>query len=166
MTKNISLVLIWLTLAVGCETVRVADNVFTPKNGLYKVAIPEDSWDILKVSNEDVTLWNGKYKAMLAIISNRSDGAELPLEVLNNHLLLGISNKAALSRDETSVDGVKALHTILMAELDGNPLKIYVVVLKKDETVFNIVYWADPDHYDNGIGDFESLLKSFRFVKR
>ncbi len=66
-------------------------------------------------------------------------------------------------RSSSSLDGREALRSRYLARLDGVPVELELVVLKKDNCVFDFTYVAPP-----GAGrsrawpDFDTLLAGFR----
>lgn len=167
MIKNLKNVILLLLIfeTVGCKTIQVVDNVFIPEHGLYRVPLPEGNWDIVMVSEEDIAMRNNLSMAMLTIILNPVAHIDMPLEVLLNHILIGIHNKMVLAKNETLIDGEMAINAILRAEMDGKVIKMDVFVVRRGGKAFNILYWAHPDHYDKTIHDFEAMVKGFTFVR-
>ena len=62
------------------------------------------------------------------------------------------------------LDGREALHTILMAKLDGVPKKFDVWVLKKDGCVYDLYLIAPPDRFDASVGEFRRFVGGFATV--
>ncbi len=84
------------------------------------------------------------------------------LRALSESLLIGINDKEALSREETTVDGVPALRTIYTGTLNKVPLKIATVVLRKNICIYDFTYASSPEHFDLGIVDFNNFVSQFR----
>jgi hypothetical protein len=61
-------------------------------------------------------------------------------------------------------DGREAMHTSLVAKLDGVPMAYDVWVLKKDGCVYDLLYLAPPADVDRGIEAFHRLVRGFTTV--
>lgn len=91
------------------------------------------------------------------IVSARScgDADDVPLDVLTNHLLLGIEGRRELGRQALVLDGRAALRTRLDATLDGVPVALDVVVLKKDGCTVDLYLVAPRAAYADRRADFD-----------
>ena len=89
-----------------------------------------------------------------------ADADDVPLDVLTNHLLFGLEHKQERSRRPLTLDGRAALRTRLEATLDGVPLALDVVVMRKDGCTHDLMLIAPR-------GDLARLEPEFeRFVAR
>lgn len=102
---------------------------------------------------------------MIAIISSKIENKGFSLEMLKRHLLIGMTAKKIVSEDSVLVDNQSALHTILEGKMDNNKLKINSYVIKVGDKVYDLVYWAPADSFDSVKGDFENMVRTFRFTK-
>lgn len=102
---------------------------------------------------------------MIAIISSKIENKGFSLEMLNRHLFLGMTDKKIISMESMLMDNQSALHTILEGEMDNYKLKIDSYVIKVGDKVYDLVYWAPSDSFDPVRGDFENLVRTFRFTK-
>ena len=82
---------------------------------------------------------HGCVLAMNATCDNHGDPG---LEVLTTHLLFGFTDRQLQSRTEKQVDGRAALFSHYLAQLDGVPVELQLVVLKKDGCVHDFIYVA------------------------
>ncbi len=113
---------------------------------------------------EDLALWNSGAGAGLAVIPHRQERGNLPLDVLQTHLFIGIKHRRILSKHCVTLSEQRALHTVLIGEVNGSEIKISSYVLARDGWVYDLVYWAQPDCFDNALGDFERMVTSFVFI--
>ncbi|MDN3515632.1 MAG: hypothetical protein NG747_14700 [Candidatus Brocadia sp.] len=167
---SIKKTLLWLSIASllyisGCATFEIKEGVFSPSNGKYTVSMPGKGWEPLKIGKEDIVLWYKQHHAMIAIISSEIENKGLSLEMLNRHLFLGMTNKEIISKEPVLVDNQSALHTILEGKMDNNKLKFDAYIIKMGDTVYDLVYWAPCDSFEDVRSDFERMVMSFKFVK-
>ncbi len=95
-----------------------------------------------------------------------SDGDDVPLDVLTNHLLLGIEGRKERGRRAFVLDGRAALRTRLDATLDGVPVALDVVVLKKDGCTVDLYLVAPEAAYDERRADFDRFVSGALQVSR
>ena len=102
------------------------------------------------------------------IVSAKScgDGDDVPLDVLTNHLLLGIEGRRELGRRSLVLDGRAALRTRLDATLDGVPVALDVVVLKKDGCTIDLYLVAPRAAYAERRADFDHFVSGAVQVSR
>lgn len=91
-------------------------------------------------------------------------GDDVPLAVLTSHLLFGIETRQELGRDLFTLDGRQALRTRLLGELDGVPVALELVVLKKDGCVYDLQLIAAPSELAARQRDFAALVQGFATI--
>lgn len=151
---------------LGCATIKIEQGIFSPrdKNFIMKLPESEKGWKPLPADKEDIALWHKQYKAIIAVISSDIENKGFSLEMLNRLLFLGITNKKIVSKESVPVDKQRALHMILEGELDHCRLKIDSYIIRIGDKVYDLVYWAPTDSFDKVKGDFEDMIRSFRFT--
>lgn len=162
------LIVVFFVLLAGCQTQQVIVNgTFTSPQKTYKVVLPGEGWVLLgQRMGEDLAMWNsdGEGWATFAIISRREEHGNLPLDILQTHLFIGIRHRKILSKQYVTLSTQRALHTILIGEVNGGEIKISSYVITRNGWVCDIVYWAQPEHFDGALDDFERMVKSFVFI--
>jgi hypothetical protein len=78
----------------------------------------------------------------IAASSTCGPADDVPLDVLTNHLLFGVEHKQERSRVPFTLAGRAALRTRLDGTLDGVPVSLDVVVLKKDGCTHDLMLIA------------------------
>lgn len=146
---------------VGCAG-GLRGGVFSKAGVSYRVAAPDASaWQPVSFSDNDVA-WSarrsGHMLAMNAVCKGQEDA---PLDVLTRHLLFGFTEKERLERLEVSLDGRQALRTTWRASLDGVPVEMELVVLKKDGCVHDLTYVSPPGERGAHQAEFEALVRGF-----
>ena len=69
-----------------------------------------------------------------------------------------------LSQEVVPFDGREAMHSVMLAKLDGVPKKFDVWVLKKDGCVYDMYLIAEPARFDAGVGEFRKFVSGFTTV--
>jgi hypothetical protein len=92
------------------------------------------------------------------------DGDDVPLSALTQHLFLQFTDRSIEHQETVAFDGREAMHSILSAKLDGVANKFDVWVLKKDGCVYDLYYFAPPEHFDAGQPHFDEFARGFATV--
>ena len=87
--------------------------------------------------------------------------SQVPLKALTAHLLIDITDREILSREETTIDYRDAMVTVVKGKLDGGEVQMDLRVVKIDDCVYDLAYVAAPESFGEGHADFEALVKSF-----
>ncbi len=146
----------------------IRDYAAVSAGALYKFDIPGNEWSRNDVSDRTLLLENSENSensAMVAIITNFIDNESLVPVIMVNHLLIDIKDKEILQKEKVILDGMDAVNVILEGKVDDTAVKINVFVVKRGQVGLNIIYWAPIGKYENAVGDFLSLVKSFKFIK-
>lgn len=165
MTRCLSVV--FFVLLAGCQTQQVIINgTFTNPQKAYKVVLPKDGWVSLRQGlGEDIAMQNPSAGgATFAVISHRQKYSNLPLDILQAHLFIGIKHRKILTKEHVTLSKQGALHTILTGKVNGGEVKISSYVVEKNGWVYDLVYWARPEHFAGALDDFERMVKSFVFI--
>ncbi|HLE86105.1 MAG TPA: hypothetical protein VI727_00410 [Candidatus Brocadiaceae bacterium] len=156
--------ILYSLLILGCAQLQVKDGTLSPPHKNYTANIPDKGWALVKACKEDMALWHKQSHAMIAFISSDIENKKYSLEMLNSQLFIGMKNKKILLNEPILVDNQKAMHTILVCEIDNHKFKVESYVIKFGNKVYDLVSWAPPDLFDYIRKDFENIIKSFKFL--
>ena len=156
---------IYIVHVFGCAPLQIKEGVFSPPHEKYTVNMLGKGWEPIKVGKEDMALWHKQYHATITIISSDIENKKVSLKMLNNQLFIGMKNKKILSNEPMLVDNQKALHTIVESEMDNCKLKIDSYVIEVGDKVYDLVYWSPSHSFSSVQGDFENMVKTFKFTQ-
>jgi len=115
----------------------------------------------LELRGNDLAFLSNSSPHSIAVNSTCDNYEDAPLEVLTNHLLMGFTDKERLSQDLARLDGRESLHSHVQARMDGVPVELFLVVLKKNGCIYDFTYLAPqgrfPEHFDT----FRAFIKPF-----
>jgi hypothetical protein len=117
-------------------------------------------WSRIQLEGADLA-YRDPAAAGSAMVDFRCKEADIdaPLTVLTQQLIMGTTERDVVSEETIPFDGREALHTVMRAKLDGVPLQYDIFVMKKDECVYDLVYLAPPDRYEQGAAAFERFAR-------
>ncbi len=161
MTRSALILLLALPALTGCRRVSFEDSVFTKPDVNYSVGELPGHWHRVYLEDTDLSFSETGTGRALSINSTCEGHDDPPLPVLTRHLLMGFTERQEQSQRTIVLDGREALRSRYMAKLDGVPVELELVVLKKDGCVFDFTYVAPPGEVEPRLGDFETLLAGF-----
>lgn len=161
--------LVGLTLAVvvsgACGGGLTSFDGAVYRNGSvgFRVGRVPAGWAPINVPNASLAYRDDAHEAS-ALVNGRcgaKDG-DTPLLALNNHLVMGTTEREIVTQETIPFDAREALHTRMNAKLDGVPRSFDIYVLKKDGCVYDFVYVAPPALLLEGVDAFEAFVREFR----
>jgi len=156
-----TLAVVFLVMA-GCRTAGFQDGVFAKPGVRYALTPPSEGWKPVAVEGNDLAWFSTSSDHSLAVDSTCSQGEDAPLEVLTNHLLMGFTERQRLSQEKEPLDGRESLHSLYTAKMDGVPVELELVVLKKDGCVYDFVYVSPPGRAAEKHAAFDALVRGFK----
>ncbi|MBN1206676.1 MAG: hypothetical protein JXB05_17465 [Myxococcaceae bacterium] len=155
------LALLALPATAGCRHVRFEDSVFSKPEVHYRIGELPEHWHRVFVEGNDLAFSERDTGRAISINSTCEGHDDPPLEVLTRHLLMGFTERQELSQQLIALDGREALRSRYTAKMDGVPVELELVVLKKDGCVFDFTYVAPPAQAQARMPDFDGLLAGF-----
>ena len=151
-----------LLLATGaCRSGGFRDGVFA-KDGVRYAIQPPQGWTAVSVEDTDLAWASGRTGFSIAVNSTCAQSADVPLNVLTNQLLMGFTERQRVSETSETLDGREALRSRFKARLDGVPVSLELLVLKKDGCVYDFMYLAPPDKQGEHQDDFDHVVGAFK----
>ena len=127
----------------------------------YKVKPPSAGWSEVKVAGSDAAWVHEKSHASLMVNALCEGSEDAPLTALTNHLLFGTTDREFIKQEEVMVSRRAGLETTANFKLDGVPRRMKALVVKKDGCVYDIVYAAPPESFDQGLAGYDSVRANF-----
>ena len=153
---------ILLIVLGGCAQWAAGKRTISPLYKKYTLNITGNGWEPMKAGKEDMALWNKHSHAMMAFLTSDLENKKYTLETLNTQLFIGLKGKKILSKEQVTIDNQKAMHTILIGNVDNQQLKIDSYVIQAKGHVYDLVYCAPSDSFEDVHRDFENAIKSFK----
>lgn len=154
-------------LAGGGGCARGLQNGYFSKGDLrYRVAAPPPGWHQLRLAGNDLAYVSDDKAHSIALNATCENHEDPPLEVLTQHLLLGFTDRENKKTEALKLDGREALRSWYTAKLDGIPVDLDLVVMKKDGCVHDFVYLSPVDRGDQQRSVFEKVLQEFHAEHR
>jgi hypothetical protein len=146
----------------GCAGARIEGGVFHSPKG-YRLALPGHEWSARLRGAADLELRHHQEPAAMLVNASCDDRLpETTLDVLTRHLLVGLGHRALLSREDVTVDGRVAQHSLLAGRSgDGTPVQVEAYVVRDGRCVYDFLYAAPPPSFGAWRADFGRLVATF-----
>ena len=81
------------------------------------------------------------------------------------HLTAGVAVGAPLREESLTLDNRAALMRVYSGNLDGVPLRVGAVVLKKNNCTYDMLYLSPSSTFEAGWADFVGVLSGFQVMR-
>lgn len=163
-------VLLWLLLLCSCFGLDRSGGIMkyregTVRTGTGRFTAPQlpPPWKSPKIRLKQLVHENDLLGATIvtdALCGPKFDDAPLPR--LAKELFQRLQERRITSEKAFTLDGRAALRMQGGGRMDGVPIRMDVVVMKKDFCLYDFVYFAPPATHGQGVGDFEGYVHGFR----
>jgi hypothetical protein len=141
-------------------------STFRGEGFAFRVPQKPASWTVLKTTANAITYRDAASEGTIAVTGRcKVDGDDVPLASLTQHLFIQFTERSIESQETVPFDGREAMHTVLVAKLDGVPSKFDVWVLKKDGCVYDMYFFAPPARFAEGVAAWSSYVHGFATVR-
>lgn len=140
------------------------NRVFIRHNLWYTVGELPEPWETLKTNVRAVAWYNPE---LLSTISTdvlcEATAGDRPLSVVAGDVAAAIEDRTVSNVQKFTLDGRGALREKVVGSVDGVPLEMDLVVLKKNNCAFNMMAVASPQDMPSVRPYFEDFFNGFHF---
>ncbi len=156
----------WLAIAfLSCTATSYDGATFKRGKLTYQTGGLPETWKRIGVEDANLAF---KHKDGGAIVCNAicgdADIRDVPLDVLINQSLFGVEAQKEISREELKLDGRAAVRTRVSGSMDGVPIELDLVVMKKDNCTFDFQLVTTPEEFTARQPDFERFFRAFHKI--
>lgn len=151
----------WLSACASSGS--FVNQIYRRADVAYRVGALSATWKRVSSKGADLA-FRRRDGGTIAASSLCAGGEDVPLDVLTNHLLFGVESQQEHSRTSFTLDGRAALRTRLAGEVDGVPVELELVVLKKDGCTYDLQLIASAQQLARCQADFEAFVQGFGTV--
>jgi hypothetical protein len=153
-----------LTLA-ACPGVKVRqgpqDGEVITERTRYRFGEPGPGWRRVSLGDVDVAWVRDSTGHTLSANSTCTDYNEAPLAALRRQQMVGFTESERVEEREQMVDGRAALFSRWRARLDGVPVELGLVTVKKDGCIYDFTYTSPSGAYDAQSQALARLVQGF-----
>jgi hypothetical protein len=150
-------------LLAGCPSGTFAGGVFRNARTAYRLGPLPGQWHRINLPGGNVAFRHESGGSILANSLCRKS-RDVSLDVLTNQTLFGFEERRERSRAHVTLDGRAALRTRVSGTLDGVPVELELLVLRKDGCIYDLQLVAAPASFDARIADFDAMVAAFQVL--
>ena len=133
-------------LAPGCGGGRVVDGTYANPDTGFRIPAPPAPWVPAALPDVDVA-FRHPGAGTIAVFSECGGSERGPLRSLARHLFFGLKGQRIVEQAPVSLNGAEALRTVVRGTLEGRPVVVDSVVVRRGMCVVDLVLAAPPDAY-------------------
>lgn len=160
--------LCFLALFAGCFGRGLRDDgLYVGKYSEYRVGHPEKPWRKISIRDGgDISYLNSELGATLLVSSFCKGVKDSPLTALTQDLLIGMTDQRLVAQRTEKISEREGLISEMTAKIDGVLQSFKMMVVKKDNCVYDIVLSSDPETFDSAKPAFDAVLGGFYIERR
>jgi hypothetical protein len=153
-------------LVTGCATPsgRVVGGQYVDAAKGFQVALPRSGWQVTQSAGADLALRNAGADASMAVSASCPEQETGPLPALARHVLFGLRQVEWLRQEPIQVDGVAGLETVVRGTVEGVPVQVRSVVVRRKGCLYDLLFVAPPEGFEARGADFEAFLSGWEFI--
>lgn len=133
------------------------------KEATYRVGDPGADWRPHAEKGAQVAWRNRRAPGVIQVRSQCQEHGDSSLEQFTDHLRIDFDAWSVVEQRFVTLVDREAVRTTVDARLDGVPVKLELVVLKKNGCLFDLSYVAVPSSFAPGLPAFERVVQGFSF---
>lgn len=159
-------VLVAVGMHLGCTTAHLVDNRYQDEHVGYTIGQPGAGWVQMRLEKANVAWHHPDLAAGMFLNSTCGGVQDAPLIALSNELLIGSTEREIVQQEVMPWSNREALETVVTCKLDGVARKRILFVIKKDGCVYDLVYDASPEHFDEGLAAYRAVRDGLDIAAR
>lgn len=154
-------------LSAGCGGAAFDGGIYKGDGFAFRVPETPGGWRRLDLDGAALA-FEARAEGAIVALNGRcgEEGEDVPLRSLTQHLFMQFTERVILEQSVVPFDGREAMHTVMVAKLDGVPRKFDIWVMRKDGCVYDLLYLAPPENFERGKETFRAYVSGFRALPR
>jgi hypothetical protein len=148
----------------ACAVGTVRDGVYHDPRRRFTVRVPAGRWEPLTLDGAALSFRAPDLNAGMGLRVDCDRPEPGPVSSVARHLFFGLQDKQVETRERVAVPGADGVRTRLRARLDDRPVIVDGVTLRHGECLYDFVYVAPPQRFEEGRADFDAFFRSWTLV--
>lgn len=139
-------------------------KVFIRNKKYYTVGLLPDGWENFNTRARTISFYNKQYKASISTDAycGKSVG-DRALDSLSGGIITALEGRNVVEEGHFTLDDRGALRQKITGTVDGVATDVDIVIVRKDECVFDFYSVSQPGSADGVKADFETFFKGFHY---
>lgn len=159
--RNHFIVCITILLLGGCVSIELPGAKSKPAQNVAYTP-PTTPFKDLKGAGFDKAWLSEKTGNTIAYTSDCGNGNDPSLQQIEAESLSSLNNLQTISSEEISFDGRAALSSTSSGTLDGVPVRLSLLVFKKNGCNYALSYGGTEKQFSSEISQFENFKRNFK----
>ena len=159
--RFLGLLLGTVCLLAGCATGRIVDGTYRDRAHGYEVRLPPAPWVLAPLDGAVLSFKAPPLGAAMALDVECQNPEQGELPWVARHLFFGLRDTRAQEREVIQMSGAEAIRSRLQATLDGQPVEVEGVTVRRGGCLYDFMYAAPPAEFSRGRPDFETFVNSW-----
>lgn len=139
-------------------------RVFLTKQKTYSVGILPKGWERLDNKARAISFYNKDLRSSISTDAFCGEGVEAQkIYSLGGEMMTAVEKRNTLSETEFELDGRGALRRVVAGSLDGVPVIVDLVVVRKNGCVFDFYAVGEGEISNEVETEFEMFFGAFHF---
>lgn len=152
------LALLW---TAACATGSVRDGTYRDAQDRFSVRLPPARWRPASLEGATLAFRAPDLDAGMGLRADCSNPEPGPLPWVARHLFFGLTDKRVDASEQTTRADASLVRTRLHARLDGRPVEVDAVTVRSASCLYDFMYVAPPDRFEEGRPDFDAFVRSW-----
>lgn len=158
----ILLTMIIIFADVGCVSVKLPTSLSAPEKAKgISVKAPTSPFKSSTSPNSDQMWISSKTASTISYFTSCSS-TEPPLKNIRATAFSGLENVEVTKEDMIKISDREALKSDVEGKLEGVPVKIQLVIFKKNSCSYSLTYVALKENFEKELDQFTNFIKNFR----
>lgn len=146
----------------GCVSVKLSsDDHQQAEPNKLKYKDPARPFEKTELSQADKAWQSPKTGNSISFFSDCKSNT-LPLKSIRTNLFTGIESLKVIDESILNFNDREALRSIVLGKMEGIPIKVNLIVFKKNMCTYSLSYVALIDQYDQELASFLRFVESFK----
>lgn len=161
MNHIIKYILISFLLLTGCVSVNLGGGKASKATDIIFVA-PKVSFDKIQNESFDHAWQNPKNGNTIAFLSECRTKTDISMQLMEKESLEALENLKIIKSNSFEYNDREAKELLAEGQVDGIPVKIQLVLLKKNECNYTISFVGRKKFFDTDQNTFQTFLTEFK----
>ncbi len=150
-----------LSLVSACAAGRTAGEVYQDHRNGFQVRLPREAWLPTPLDGAALSFGSPELGAAMGLLVECRTAEPGDLPGVARHLFFGLAEKQIQEREDVRLHDASGVRTRLRARLDGAPVEVEGVTIRRAGCLYDFMYAAPPAAFPKGRPDFEAFVQSW-----
>lgn len=145
----------------SCVSVKLGENFQSSAKKNFTFTEPNQPFVKVDLDQADEAWQSSKTGNNISIFTDCRPNSS-SLKSLRSSLFGGVEDLIVNEEKTLTFNNREALQSVITGKMEGVPVKINILIFKKNECVYNITYVALTERYEKEIPIFKKFLEGFK----